>query len=310
MDLTPPIQHADVAIHCGDLTNESKIDEFRTTIKLLQDIDAPLKLVIAGNHDFTLDVPTFKRKVAELEARQYVAPELLAKVYGEYGEARRLFEDEEVKANGIIFLDEGTHRFNLANEALLTVYVSPYTPTTSLGDWGFQYRHDQGHDFSIEEKVDVVITHGLPEGIMDYTDSSQRAGCPTLFEVVARARPRIHCFGHIHEGWGAKLVTWRDKLSEKPSHFADIDNKRSVLVEKLSSLRESEFDWPETLKTKSEKMKYYDRERCCATSHCTGDAHPIEYGSQTLFVNAAIEGRYDDYPVQLPWLVDIELPKR
>ncbi len=57
-------QHADVAIHCGDLTEESKLEEYRTTLQLLIDIQAPLKLVIAGNHDFTMDIPAFKEKVA------------------------------------------------------------------------------------------------------------------------------------------------------------------------------------------------------------------------------------------------------
>ncbi|KAI0133555.1 hypothetical protein BJ170DRAFT_606663 [Xylariales sp. AK1849] len=59
---------------------------------------------------------------------------------------------------------------------------------------------------------------------MDYTDSKQRAGCPHLFGAIRRAKPLLHCFGHIHEGWGSKLVTWRDKISERPSHFTDIDN--------------------------------------------------------------------------------------
>ena len=39
-----PFQRADIAIHCGDLTEGSKLNEFRTTIKILKDIDAPLKL--------------------------------------------------------------------------------------------------------------------------------------------------------------------------------------------------------------------------------------------------------------------------
>lgn len=57
-----PLQHADVAIHCGDLTEESKLEEYRASIQLLKDIHAPLKLVIAGNHDFTMDIPAFRKK--------------------------------------------------------------------------------------------------------------------------------------------------------------------------------------------------------------------------------------------------------
>lgn len=60
-----PSPRAGVAIHCGDLTEESKLAEMRTTLGVLKELDAPLKLVIAGNHDFTLDTPSFKQKVQD-----------------------------------------------------------------------------------------------------------------------------------------------------------------------------------------------------------------------------------------------------
>lgn len=222
-------ERADVGIHCGDLTDGSTLDEFRTAIRLLKEIDAPLKLVIAGNHDFTMDIPAFEKKVAKVTPP--LAPELVVKAYGAHGEARGLFEEAE--SAGIVFLDEGIHHFTLQNGALLTVYASPWTP--ALGAWGFQYRPEQGHDFAIEKGVDVVVTHGPPRGIMDYTYGHERAGCPHLFTAVARARPRLHCFGHIHEGWGARLVTWRE--AENPSHFTAIDNDRSVVIRKLAGLK-------------------------------------------------------------------------
>lgn len=297
-----PLQHADVAIHCGDLTEESKLEEYRASIQLLKDIHAPLKLVIAGNHDFTMDIPAFRKKVAD--ARPPLDPELVRKVYGDYGGARHILEG--AKAAGIIFLDEGSHQFILENCAILTVYASPWTP--SLGDWGFQYPPGQGHAFEIMKGVDLVIAHGPPKGIMDYTESKQRAGCSDLFGAVARARPRLHCFGHIHEGWGAKMVTWRDQLTETPSHFSDIDNERSIIVEKLSGFRPSKFDTVEIKEQKLEKTECYRRQRCYATSHCTGDANPLNFGDQTLFVNAAIQGT-EEHPLQLPWLVELELPR-
>jgi len=60
-----PLQHVDVALHCGDLTDGSKLEEFQTTLRMLKMINAPLKLVIAGNHDFTMDSTAFEAKVAE-----------------------------------------------------------------------------------------------------------------------------------------------------------------------------------------------------------------------------------------------------
>ena len=117
----------------------------------------------------------------------------------------------------------------------------------------------------------------------------------------------MHCFGHIHEGWGAKMVTWRE-LTEKPTHFTDIDNDKSTIVEKLSGFQHSKYDTSDFMKEKLEKEKYYRQQRCYTTTHCTGDAIPLEHGMQTLFINAAIQGT-EERPLQLPWLVELELPK-
>jgi hypothetical protein len=276
-------QYADVAIHCGDLTTESKIEEYKASIRFLQAVNAPLKLVIAGNHDFTMDIPTFQRKVAEAQPLDL---QMVRKVYGDYEEARGLFNE---KITGITFLDEGIHSFRLQNGAILSVYASPYTP--SLGDWGFQYHPDRGHDFRIEN-VDVVITHGPPKGIMDYTLSGERAGCPHLFKALARAQPRplMHCFGHIHEGWGAKLVRWRQEISPEPSHLTDIDNEQSLLISRLATLK-GKADPPE----------------CSSTNTCSEYHKPLQRGSETLFINAAFEGS-QNLSIQPPWLVDLDLP--
>ncbi|KAL4942753.1 hypothetical protein BDV06DRAFT_221857 [Aspergillus oleicola] len=173
-------QKANIAIHC----TESTIDEFKSAIKLLRSLKASIKLVIAGNHDFTLDIPMFKREVAEVIPP--LAPDLVRRENGDYEDARTLFDDPETKASGIFLLDEGTHQFALPNNALLKVYASPYTP--SPGDWGFQYRPEAGHDFDIANNVDVVTTHGPPRGVMDTTYSGTRAGCPKLFAIVRLVR--------------------------------------------------------------------------------------------------------------------------
>lgn len=118
----------------------------------------------------------------------------------------------------------------------------------------------------------------------------------------------MHCFGHIHEGWGAKLVTWRNPTTETPSHFIDIDNEKSVLVDELSGLWPSKFDTPEWEEQKVSKRNHFQKERCYATSHCAGDAIALEHGAQTMFVNAANKNG-QEYLTQLPWLVEIELPR-
>ncbi|KAG8156817.1 hypothetical protein KVR01_013422 [Diaporthe batatas] len=290
----PPFPRADVAIHCGDLTEESKLAEMRTTLGLLKQTNAPLKLVIPGNHDFTLDTPSFRHKE-----------------YGDYGEAEQLFRGAR-EAHGVRLLGEGTHRLALGNGAALTVYASPYTP--SLGDWGFQYRPDRGHAYGIGEGADVVVTHGPPRGVLDRTGGRERGGSAELFAAVAAARPRVHCFGHIHEGWGAKLVTWRDGGAQQgqdrePSHLTGIDNGRSHVVETLGTILPGRHDTPEDVALKEARRVRYRSQGYCSTSHCRDDEFPLEVGRQTLFVNAAVKGGDEELPVQFPWLVTLELPQ-
>ncbi|CAG9974946.1 unnamed protein product [Clonostachys byssicola] len=284
---------ADVLIHCGDLTDQSKLHEFESTLKLISNIKASLKLVVPGNHDFTLDRQAYTTLLQDTD----LEPRLVEETYGNYGKVGDLF----AAYPDIRLLTEGTHEFHLGNGARLLVYSSPYTP--SEGNMGFQYSRAVGHTWDIGE-ADVVITHGPPEGVLDRTLSRERAGCSQLFAAVARQRPKLHCFGHIHEGWGAKLVYWREKASEHPSHFTDIDNEKSTSIESLQSLAVGKFDNENTATAKKKRLEEFLSRGYCDTR----DVASIQQGSDTLFVNASIQSATGNEP-QLPWLIDIKLPR-
>ncbi|KAJ9422350.1 Metallo-dependent phosphatase-like protein [Fusarium oxysporum] len=281
-----PLAPVDLVIHCGDLTEDSKLEGFRETVQLLKEVDAPIKIVIAGNHDFSLDDGVFKNKIAEASRVAHEDLEQSIKdEYGDYGEAKRLLIEGD---HGIMFLNEGTHEIRLQNGALMKVYTSPYTPSTAGStDWGFQY--NGAHEFAIPKGIDMVVTHGPPHGIMDMTPQRQRIGCPQLFSAIAKSQPRIHCFGHVHNSWGAKIVSWRPQISEHPSHFSDIDNAKSRAVE-----------------IRQDRLERYGSQRCCVASYCQGDEEQLAPG-ETLFVNAALMGSKG--LTQYPWLVDIELER-
>lgn len=296
-----PQSSFDAVIHCGDLTEHSKLSEFQETIHLLHQIRAPVKVVIPGNHDFSLDQPAFERKMAE--ARRISddpdgMTELLGKDYGEKGAAQSLWESASLADSDIFLLNEGDHSIKLSNGTHLKIYASPYTPSTN--DWGFQY--SSFHDFRIGDDVDIAITHGPPRGIMDMTAEKKRVGCPMLFRAIAKAQPRIHCFGHVHDGWGAKLVTWRPEVPEDPSHFNSIDNEKSQVIENLLSLQESRLQSPEEAHERVRRIEKYEKQGFSDLSHCA-DAD-LGLG-KTLFVNAATKG--GDELDQLPWLVEVDL---
>ncbi|KAI1033631.1 hypothetical protein LB504_012656 [Fusarium proliferatum] len=272
-----PLPSSDVAIHCGDLTKRTTIPEFENTFSVLRSINAPLKLVIAGNHDMALH--------DDYWINEFGGPaDTLDKVKTILQEAEK---------DGVRYLTEGVHVFTLQNGALLKVYASPWTP--SYGGWAFQY--DNGHDFNIPEETDVVITHGPPQGVCDFAGmTGSHAGCPDLRAAVARARPKIHCFGHIHEAWGTHHVTWKDN---------DIDEKllRKVGLKGLRPNRVTQNE--EEANATRVKLIEMSKQRAAHLDLTQGDSRVVQ-GKQTLFVNAAImDIRYR--PIQLPWLIDVDL---
>ncbi|KIL96640.1 hypothetical protein FAVG1_01384 [Fusarium avenaceum] len=299
-DFRTPSDPADVAIHCGDLTQESKLDEFQATPRFLKQLDAPLKVVIAGNHDFTLDTPVFERKIAEAGPLEQT---LVDQEYGVFGQTRRLLDD--AADDVILFLDEGVYHFDLANGAHLTVFASPYTPSTNNS--AFQYHPYLSDYWDIDPLVDIFITHGPPQGILDMSFSKERFGCPGLFQEIARRKLLMHCFGHVHEACGAKLVQWRRPTPDFPSHFTAIENQGSHFIDSLARLRPSRFDSVATIEEKEERRREYERERVVRTRHCEGDEFPVVRGLHTLFVNAAVQGVEED-PAKYPRLVELELP--
>jgi hypothetical protein len=85
-------------------------------------------------------------------------------------------------------------------------YGSPWQP--EFFDWAFNLPRGK----KLEEKwemipndTDVLITHGPPMYILDYTLRDMiNVGCLALYNKVIQIKPKLHVFGHIHEGYGIK----------------------------------------------------------------------------------------------------------
>lgn len=113
-----------------------------------------------------------------------------------------------------------------------------------------------------------------------------------------RARPLVHCFGHIHEGWGAEIVTWKEKAG-------DIAQKAMTTAEWLGG------GWQEGVEGEITAIEADVREakkrRCISVDVAEGSGQELERGRQTLLVNSAIVNvAYE--PVNAPFLVDVDLP--
>lgn len=77
--------------------------------------------------------------------------------------------------------------------------------------WGFNLPRGQPlRDVwaKIPSDTEILITHGPPVGFGDETRDGNRAGCVDLLNTIQnRVKPKLHIFGHIHEGYGVTKDT-------------------------------------------------------------------------------------------------------
>lgn len=99
----------------------------------------------------------------------------------------------------------------------LTIYGFPYIPHMG-GKWNYELFPSQMAD-KIEQlgyileanKVDILIAHCLPYGILDFTDpihGSEHIGNTHLMNAINyrwEYLPKILCCGHIHEAAGISI---------------------------------------------------------------------------------------------------------
>jgi hypothetical protein len=155
-----------VLVHAGDFCTSGKEAQARAFARWLARQPHPYKVVVAGNHDRCLELD-MSLGAALFEGATYL-------------------------------LDRA------ATVAGLQFYGSPWQP--EFLSWAFNLPRGEPLRAvwsKIPAGIDVLITHGPPFGILDETITGTRVGCEELWPAVCRARPRLHVFGHIHEGAGA-----------------------------------------------------------------------------------------------------------
>lgn len=161
----------DIIVHAGDMTSRGSIPEVIDFLEWFSKLSYAYKIFIAGNHDFA-----FERR-----------PDVMSDLLSRFSDIVYL-QDSAVTVDGIKF------------------YGSPWQP--EFYNWAFNL--PRGKRLAekwamIPDDTDVLITHGPPATILDYTERDRvNVGCEELLKRVNEVKPKIHVFGHIHEGYGYK----------------------------------------------------------------------------------------------------------
>lgn len=159
------VPDGDLLLHAGDATMKGSLAQLEAFDRWLARQPHRHKVVIAGNHDWGWqETPARARSL------------LRSAVY---------LEDAETTIDG------------------LRIWGSPWQPW--FYDWAFNLPRGPAIAAKwalIPAGIDVLVTHGPPLGILDRTSRGEDVGCADLLAAVQRVRPRLHVFGHIHEGYG------------------------------------------------------------------------------------------------------------
>lgn len=157
----------DVLIHSGDFSRHvGTFDETHEFLIWMEAQPAKHKILVPGNHDvFCEKSPVLAHEMA---ARRNI----------------HFLIDEHVEIDGLKF------------------WGSPYTPI--FYDWSFMVSSEElrWHWSRIPNDTDVLITHGPPMSVGDQNDIGVNSGDSELLARVLEFKPKLHIFGHIHEGRG------------------------------------------------------------------------------------------------------------
>lgn len=162
------IPDGDVLVHAGDFCNRGELREVPGFLLWLDALPHPHKVLIAGNHD-----ECFQKQPHDVA---HMLTHACTVTY---------LQDSGCEIGGLSF------------------FGSPWQP--EFFDWAFNLPRGEALARKwrqIPTSTDVLITHGPPRGVLDVSSRGEACGCDDLLEAVEEKRPRVHIFGHIHEGHG------------------------------------------------------------------------------------------------------------
>ena len=181
-----PLPDGDLLIHCGDFSSTGRAADVFGFCEWFADQQHKHKILIAGNHDLTLDLTYYRQNWQRFHRQAPEQAEQIAAFVHNHNGFHYLL-DETICVEGF------------------KCYGSPWQPV--FFNWAFNQKRgaeSQKRWRLIPQDTDILITHGPPYGIGDLCRSGVNAGCEDLLEAVQNSvRPKVHCFGHIHEGYGS-----------------------------------------------------------------------------------------------------------
>ncbi|KAM5346148.1 hypothetical protein ACJ41O_009153 [Fusarium nematophilum] len=209
---TPHLPRGDVLIHAGDITNRGTHLELSRAVQWLEKADFEAKIIVAGNHDVTLDADFYRRQAHVLHAAKPQDPQACLALL--------------TSSPSLTYLNHASKQITLTSPSgprtTFKLFGSPFSPQLASHDThfaAFTYPSPLLHDLAPSSDVptlwdaipldaDVVVTHTPARTHLDEVAESVPYGCEALRRALWRVRPRLAVCGHVHQARGAERVTW------------------------------------------------------------------------------------------------------
>ncbi|KAJ6782992.1 hypothetical protein PWT90_10897 [Aphanocladium album] len=216
---TVKLPPGDILIHAGDITNQGSYSELSKAVKWLERLPYECKIIIAGNHDITLDADFYANHGQEFHNKKLESHESCLELL--------------TSSSSLTYLQHETVTIKLSSPSgprtEFSVFGSPRAPT--FGKWAFYYPpYTPGSSLQdeplsnaadtdaqnqvapwdeIPARADIVVTHTPPRGHCDDCGGVDRPdGCEALRRALWRVRPKLVVCGHMHEGRGVSRIAW------------------------------------------------------------------------------------------------------
>jgi predicted phosphohydrolase len=171
------VPEGDVLLHAGDATFQGDVGELNRFFNWFNALPHKTKIYVPGNHDWLFQTNPSLARSLNTEP------------------STKILIDQEC----ILQENEGAKSFK--------VYGSPWQP--EFGGWAFNLSR-AGLDLydkwnQIPDDVDILITHGPPQKILDLA-YDREVGCYDLARRVETLKNlKLHVFGHIHYSYGTAI---------------------------------------------------------------------------------------------------------
>jgi len=183
------LRGGDILIHSGDFTNIGGHDEVVDFIEWFSRQPYEHKVFIAGNHDLTFE--------SEVKYNNFIRN---VQTPVSIGKPKWLIDILSTLPSSVHYLYN-----NSVSIMGLTIWGSPVTPEFGSG-WAYNARRGDEirrvwDTIPTSPSPDIVVTHGPAGMVLDYVDYTH-TGCIDLHNRLIEVKPKVHIFGHIHEGYG------------------------------------------------------------------------------------------------------------